>query len=126
MGYTAARSAGKQVLPRGSLVSLGRTATAGSDITAKMSPKVRNPVDQQVGARLRKHRLAFGMTQERLGNLTGVSFQQVQKYEKGINRIGSSRLQQFATILKVSPAFFFEDTVAATSNSKTNAYADID
>ena len=54
-------------------------------------------------------RVLAGMSQERLGDALGLTFQQVQKYEKGTNRIGASRLQQIAAALNVSPAFFFED-----------------
>ena len=71
--------------------------------------KVPNPVDQHVGSRVRMRRVLAGMSQERLGDALGLTFQQVQKYEKGTNRIGASRLQQIAAALNVSPAFFFED-----------------
>ena len=54
-------------------------------------------------------RVLVGMSQERLGDALGLTFQQVQKYEKGTNRIGASRLQQIAGVLNVSPAFFFEE-----------------
>ena len=54
-------------------------------------------------------RLLIGMTQEKLGEALGVTFQQVQKYEKGTNRIGASRLQRIAQVLNVAPAFFFDD-----------------
>jgi transcriptional regulator with XRE-family HTH domain len=75
----------------------------------KKSP---NPVDQHVGRRVRMRRVLVGMSQERLGDALGLTFQQVQKYEKGTNRIGASRLQQIAGVLNVSPAFFFEDMEA--------------
>lgn len=65
-------------------------------------------LDAAVGARLRSARQLAGMSQTDLALRVGVSFQQVQKYEKGMNRIGASRLQQFAEILNVSVAFFFE------------------
>ena len=70
--------------------------------------KVPNPIDKHVGSRVRMQRVLIGMSQERLGGALGLTFQQVQKYEKGTNRIGASRLQQIAGILKVPPAFFFE------------------
>ena len=57
-------------------------------------------------------RVLIGMSQERLGGALGLTFQQVQKYEKGTNRIGASRLQQIAGVLSVPPAFFFEDMPA--------------
>ena len=72
---------------------------------AKKSP---NPTDKYVGSRVRMRRLMLGMSQEKLGEKLGLTFQQVQKYEKGTNRIGASRLQQISHILQVPVAFFFE------------------
>lgn len=71
--------------------------------------KVPNPIDKHVGARLRMRRMLIGMSQEKLGEALSITFQQIQKYEKGANRIGASRLQELARILNVPPAFFFED-----------------
>lgn len=68
----------------------------------------RNPVDVHVGNRLKLRRTMIGMSQDKLGQTVGLTFQQIQKYEKGANRIGASRLYQFATILDVPPAWFFE------------------
>ena len=73
-----------------------------------MAVKGPNPVDKYVGSRVRMRRLMLGMSQEKLGGALGLTFQQIQKYEKGANRIGASRLQQIATILQVPVAFFFE------------------
>jgi transcriptional regulator with XRE-family HTH domain len=67
-----------------------------------------HPVDVHVGRRLRLRRTILGMSQETIGSAIGVSFQQVQKYERGINRMGSSRLYEFAKLLKVSVGYFFE------------------
>jgi transcriptional regulator with XRE-family HTH domain len=67
-----------------------------------------SPIDIHVGSRMRMRRMMLGMSQEKLGEAFGISFQQVQKYEKGINRMGSSRLQQAADILGVTVPFFFE------------------
>jgi transcriptional regulator with XRE-family HTH domain len=75
--------------------------------------KTPDSVDRHVGARLRMQRLFRGMSQEKLGVTLGVTFQQIQKYEKGVNRIGASRLQQLARALEVSPAFFFEGVAAS-------------
>ena len=72
---------------------------------AKKAP---NPTDRHVGSRVRMRRLMLAMSQERLGGALGLTFQQVQKYEKGANRIGASRLQQISHILQVPVAFFFE------------------
>lgn len=71
----------------------------------KKSP---NPIDRHVGSRVRMRRVLLGMSQEKLGEALGLTFQQVQKYEKGINRIGASRLQQISRTLDVPPAYFFE------------------
>ncbi len=73
-----------------------------------MSKKSPNPVDVHVGARVRMRRVLVGMSQEKLGSELGLTFQQVQKYEKGANRIGASRLYQISTILGVPVAFFFD------------------
>ena len=73
-----------------------------------MAKKAPNPIDKHVGSRVRMRRMMLGMSQEKLGDALGLTFQQVQKYEKGTNRIGASRLQQISQILQVSVAFFFE------------------
>jgi transcriptional regulator with XRE-family HTH domain len=75
---------------------------------AKPKTKVTNPIDIHVGSRLRMRRLMLNVSQEKLGDALGITFQQVQKYEKGTNRISASRLQQAAQILHVSAPFFFE------------------
>jgi transcriptional regulator with XRE-family HTH domain len=67
------------------------------------------PTDIHVGARVRMRRLMLSMSQEKLGAGLGLTFQQVQKYEKGTNRIGASRLQHISRILQVPISFFFED-----------------
>lgn len=71
-------------------------------------PRVPNPVDRHVGSRVRMRRILLGMSQEKLGESLGLTFQQVQKYEKGTNRIGASRLQQISHTLNVPPSFFFD------------------
>jgi transcriptional regulator with XRE-family HTH domain len=73
-----------------------------------MAKKAPNPIDKHVGSRVRMRRMMLGMSQEKLGDALGLTFQQVQKYEKGSNRIGASRLQQISQILQVPVAFFFE------------------
>ena len=80
--------------------------------TAKRSP---NPVDRHVGDRVRMRRKMQGMTQEKLGDALGLTFQQVQKYEKGTNRIGASRLQHIASIQQVPISFFFEGAPGPSS-----------
>ena len=73
-----------------------------------MAKKAPNPIDKHVGSRVRMRRMMLGMSQEKLGDALGLTFQQVQKYEKGTNRIGASRLQAISLILQVPVAFFFE------------------
>jgi transcriptional regulator with XRE-family HTH domain len=73
-----------------------------------MTKKSPNPTDKHVGARVRMRRMMLGMSQEKLGDALDLTFQQVQKYEKGTNRIGASRLQQIAHFLQVPVSFFFE------------------
>jgi transcriptional regulator with XRE-family HTH domain len=70
--------------------------------------KAPNPVDKHVGARVRARRILVGMSQEKLGNSLGLTFQQIQKYEKGTNRIGASRLQNISKSLNVPVSYFFE------------------
>ena len=73
-----------------------------------MPKKQANPIDAQVGNRVRIRRMLIGMSQERLGDLLGLTFQQVQKYEKGVNRIGAGRLFEVSRILGVPIDFFYE------------------
>jgi transcriptional regulator with XRE-family HTH domain len=67
-----------------------------------------NPVDKHVGARVRMRRMMLSMSQTKLGDALGLTFQQVQKYEKGTNRISASRLQHISQILQIPVSFFFE------------------
>ncbi|MDB5596928.1 MAG: Cro/Cl family transcriptional regulator [Hyphomicrobiales bacterium] len=77
-----------------------------------------NPIDVEVGQRLRRRRVRLGITQKALGEALGVSFSQIQKYESGQNRIGASRMQELLTVLRVSPAYFFhEQSVGPSANS---------
>ena len=73
-----------------------------------MSSRSQNPIDTHVGHRLKARRQLVGMSQEKLGQAVGVSFQQVQKYESGANRVGASRLMQLAKVLGTSVAYFFD------------------
>ncbi len=78
---------------------------------------VPNPVDVHVGGRVRQRRLLLGMSQTNLGDALGLTFQQVQKYERGTNRIGSSRIFHLSQILGVSIEFFFDDMPADVAAS---------
>ncbi|MGH6881037.1 MAG: helix-turn-helix domain-containing protein [Hypericibacter sp.] len=75
-----------------------------------------NPIDVHVGARIRQRRTLLGMSQEKLGEAIGLTFQQVQKYERGANRVGSSRLFDLARVLDVPVSYFFEDMSAGTAS----------
>ncbi|MDJ0612096.1 MAG: helix-turn-helix domain-containing protein [Rhizobiaceae bacterium] len=88
-----------------------------------------NPIDVHVGGKVRLKRTMMSMSQEKLGDSLGVTFQQVQKYEKGVNRIGASRLQQIAAVLNVPVSFFFDgapgleaDTAAGMSEADSSSY----
>jgi transcriptional regulator with XRE-family HTH domain len=74
-----------------------------------------NPIDIHVGSRVRLRRMMLGMSQEKLGEQLGITFQQIQKYEKGSNRIGASRLQNIARVLSVPVAFFFDGAPGSTA-----------
>ena len=78
----------------------------------KRTPSI---IDKHVGARLRERRGILGVTQQQLGVSIGVSFQQIQKYEKGLNRIGAGRLREAARVLGVSPAYFYEGSPTESS-----------
>ncbi len=100
---------------------------------AKSNPRYRygtrkpSPVDVHVGARVRMRRTLLGMTQTDLGDALGLTFQQVQKYERGANRIGSSRLYDLSRVLGVSIEHFFEDMpadVAASSPAQSRGMAE--
>ena len=84
-----------------------------------------NPIDQHVGKRLRDRRTLLGLTQQQLAEMLGVTFQQLQKYEKGANRIGSSRLYDLCNALDVEANYFFEEIpreVARLSPAKTKGF----
>lgn len=91
-----------------------------------MAGKKPNPVDTHVGSRVRLRRMLLGMSQERLGDGMGLTFQQVQKYEKGVNRIGASRLFQISKILDVPVQFFFEEAPYAGEHGTAKGMAEGD
>ncbi len=84
-------------------------------MVAKKAP---NPIDKHVGSRVRMRRMMLSMSQEKLGDALGLTFQQVQKYEKGTNRIGASRLQQISNILQVPVSFFFDGAPHVPGSSR--------
>jgi transcriptional regulator with XRE-family HTH domain len=83
-----------------------------------MSTKAPNPVDKYVGSRVRMRRIMLGMSQEKLGLALGLTFQQVQKYEKGTNRVGASRIQQISEILEVPVSFLFDGGPSGRPNGE--------
>ncbi len=80
-----------------------------------------NPIDVHVGQQIRQRRATLGMTQEQLATMLGVSFQQVQKYERGVNRVGASRLHDLMTALDVPVGYFFRDAPAGPPGSPAAA-----
>ena len=80
-----------------------------------MARKAPDPIDVHVGSRVRLRRMLIGMSQEKLGEALDLTFQQVQKYEKGANRIGAGRLHRIARLLGVPVQFFFDDAPGETS-----------
>jgi len=82
-----------------------------------------DPIDVHVGSRVRMRRTLLGMSQEKLGNALGLTFQQIQKYERGANRIGSSRLFKLSEILDVPVSFFFDD-LADSSGKRSKGFAE--
>jgi transcriptional regulator with XRE-family HTH domain len=92
--------------------------SAAAAPTGPIAKKVPNPIDRHVGSRVRMRRMMLGMSQEKLGDALGLTFQQVQKYEKGANRIGASRLQQISQILQVPVSFFFEGVPSPRSDQR--------
>jgi transcriptional regulator with XRE-family HTH domain len=86
------------------------------------------PIDIHVGARVRLRRTLLGMSQEKLGESVGLTFQQIQKYERGANRIGASRLWEFSRILDVPVSFFFDDMpdqIKDAEKKRTSGFADV-
>src|SRR5277367_5561364 len=76
-----------------------------------------SPIDIHVGSRIRLRRTLLGMSQERLGDALGLTFQQVQKYERGVNRVGASRLFDISRVLDVPISYFFDDMPEGMSDS---------
>jgi transcriptional regulator with XRE-family HTH domain len=88
-----------------------------------MAKKTLDPIDQHVGSRVRMRRMMLDMSQTTLGEALGITFQQVQKYEKGTNRVSASRLQHISHILQVPVPFFFEGAPHLPGQSNGNGAA---
>jgi transcriptional regulator with XRE-family HTH domain len=106
-------------------------STVGGEDRLDSPGRKPNPMDIHVGSRVRLRRMVIGMSQEKLGEKMGLTFQQIQKYEKGTNRIGASRLHQLSQIMDVPVGFFFEDAphhmmrqsgASGFAESKTEAF----
>lgn len=95
---------------------------AGGDVRLESQGRKPNPMDVHVGSRVRLRRMVIGMSQEKLGEQMGLTFQQIQKYEKGTNRIGASRLFQLSRIMDVPVQFFFEDAPFDVSGRESQAH----
>lgn len=83
-----------------------------------------NPIDAHVGTRVRLRRMLLGMSQEKLGEHLGLTFQQVQKYEKGVNRIGASRLFDLSRVLGVPVQFFYDEAPAEFDHAPGPGFAE--
>src|SRR6476646_3767213 len=94
---------------------------AQSPGVTQMSTKAPNPVDKYVGSRVRMRRIMLGMSQEKLGEALGLTFKQIQKYEKGTNRVGASRLQQISEVLQVPVSFLFDGGPSGMAVSDASA-----
>ena len=94
-----------------------RKTARGRKSSGRMASKgFPNPVDVHVGTRVRLRRTLLGLSQEKLGEAIGLTFQQVQKYERGANRVGSSRLYDLARVLDVPIAYFFDEMPGAVQD----------
>lgn len=89
-----------------------------------MAKKTPNPIDKHVGSRVRMRRMMLSMSQEKLGDSLNLTFQQVQKYEKGTNRIGASRLYQIGQILSVPVQFFYDDYGQGEQRPQVDGFAE--
>ena len=100
--------------------SSGSVFDEGENVMVSKTP---DPIDKYVGSRIRMRRIMLGMSQEKLGDALGLTFQQVQKYEKGTNRVGASRLQQIADVLQVHVSFMFEGAPGGAAGGGMNESA---
>jgi transcriptional regulator with XRE-family HTH domain len=101
-----------------------RSILAGAGTEDQMAKRNANPIDVHVGNRVRMRRMLIGMSQEKLGDQLGLTFQQVQKYEKGSNRVSASRLFQMAQILGVNVQFFYDDMPGSVSGNLSTGFAE--
>ncbi len=106
------------------MTSIDNAGTPTTAPTEERNARRANQIDTHVGGRVRLRRMLLGMSQEKLGESLGLTFQQVQKYEKGVNRIGASRLFDLAQVLGVPVQFFYDEVGAASlDGDAAHAYA---
>ena len=104
-------------------MAFGEVMMPGDDVAERTEREHRpSPIDVHVGSRVRLRRTLLGMSQEKLGEALGLTFQQVQKYERGVNRIGASRLFDLSRVLDVPIGFFFDDMPVEMGGEKTRRY----
>lgn len=101
---------------------MSRTATSFEGPAAEPNESRPSPIDVHVGSRIRLRRTLMGMSQERLGEALGLTFQQVQKYERGVNRVGASRLYDLSRVLDVPISFFFDDMPDSSGNGMSSSH----
>jgi len=104
------------------LTGMSRNAASYDVATGETGESRPSPIDVHVGSRIRLRRTLTGMSQERLGEALGLTFQQVQKYERGVNRVGASRLYDLSRVLDVPISFFFDDMPDASGHSNGNTH----
>ncbi len=104
---------------------MAKAARKGAKRTMRARKGRVTPIDGYVGSRVRQRRRILGMSQEMLGKAVGITFQQIQKYERGVNRIGASRLFTLSKVLSVPIAFFFEEMPRAlAAGAKARGFSD--
>lgn len=91
--------------------------TTQNKLTTEAAERRPDPIDVHVGQRLRQRRMLIGLSQEKLGESVGLTFQQIQKYERGANRMGASRVFRFAQVLAVPVTYFFEEMAGANTSA---------
>lgn len=105
----------QDIVRTGKVAEKSNETVEAEEIDERSNSRRANPIDKHVGERVRMRRMLLGMSQERLGEKLGLTFQQVQKYEKGVNRIGASRLFDLAQVLGVPIQYFYDSMSSAVS-----------
>ena len=103
---------------------MSRTTAPGGDAPDERGARRANPIDVHVGSRVRLRRMLLGMSQEKLGEHLGLTFQQIQKYEKGINRVGASRLFDLSQVLSVPVQYFYEELPDGVANAGASGFSE--